>query len=149
MEKELLPVQDNVQMCFGCGQANPHGMKLRFWREGPATIGTSYTPPDYLVGWGNVMHGGFSALILDETMSWMAMAVAGVRAFVTKDMTVRYKKPTFTGRKIFAYGHLVEDDGRTIKARGEIVDESGTVLSTAECRIVRVDESVLSQSGVL
>ena len=130
-------------MCFGGGQNNPYGMKLRFWKEGPTTIGTEFTPPDYIMGWGNVMHGGFSALLLDETMSWMAVVLLGVRTFVTKDMTVKYKKPTFVGRKIFTYGHLVEDDGKTIKARGEIVDETGAVLTTAECRIVRVHESVL------
>ncbi|MFA6033190.1 MAG: PaaI family thioesterase [Myxococcota bacterium] len=142
-KRELLPAQEGVPMCFACGQKNVHGMKLRFWKEGPATVSTEFTPPEYMMGWGNVLHGGFSALILDEVMLWVPFSLLGLKAFVTKEITVSYKKPTFVGRKLFAYGHLVEDDGRKLKLKGEIRDAEGNVLSVGECTIVRVHEKHL------
>jgi len=89
------------------------------------------------------LHGGFSALILDEVMSYVPFALLGVKAFVTRDISVRYRKPTFVGRKLIAHGHLIDDDGRKLTLKGEIKDEAGNLLTTAECTIVRVHEKHL------
>ena len=50
--------------CFGCGQANPHGLHLRSYREGDLTV-AEFTPrPEHDNGLG-IVNAGIIATVLD------------------------------------------------------------------------------------
>jgi uncharacterized protein (TIGR00369 family) len=140
---ELLPPQTDVPLCFVCGVENPSGLKLRYRKEGPNTISTQFTPPRDWTGWGNVLHGGFHALLLDEIMAMVPFGLWNERAFVTKDMTIRYIKPAYVEKPLHIIGTLEQDLGREIIIRGEIRDEHGTVLTEARCTIVRLSQKAM------
>jgi hypothetical protein len=58
-----------TQMCFGCGPHNPHGLRLRFEREGDVvrsrfTLGSGYDGPP------GILHGGLQAMVADEVAGW-------------------------------------------------------------------------------
>lgn len=144
VEKEPLPVQTAVPNCFCCGLENPSGLKLRFFREGPSAVSTEFIPPETWTGWGRMMHGGFHGLLLDETMSWVVFGLLNERAFVTREMTVRYLRPIFVAAPMKVYGYLVEDSGRHIRVRGEIQDENGTVLTEAEATVIRLNRDQMT-----
>ena len=55
-------------MCFGCGQKNPIGLKLMFKLDGKMAR-AEFTPRDDFQGWPGVLHGGIIAMILDEAAS--------------------------------------------------------------------------------
>ncbi len=90
------------------------------------------------------MHGGFQTLLLDETMSWTAHGIRGLRAFVTKDLKVRFLKPVDVYQELKVIGFIEDDDGKTIKARGELRDSKDRLLTSASATIVRVDPRVLA-----
>ena len=136
---DILPVQNAVPRCFVCGQENPSGLKLRFTKESDTVLSTDFTAPEDWTGWGRMLHGGFHGLLLDEIMSWVAWGLMDVKAFVTREMTVRYLRPVYVGRPLKIIGYLVEDQGRDIITRGEIRDENGNVLSESRGVITRVD----------
>jgi uncharacterized protein (TIGR00369 family) len=136
---ELLPVQTAVPRCFVCGQENPSGLKLRFKKESDTVLSTEFTAPEDWTGWGRMLHGGFHGLLLDEVMSWVAWGLMDMKAFVTREMTVRYLRPVYVGRPLMIIGHLEEDLGRDIITRGEIRNDEGTVLSESRGVITRVD----------
>lgn len=136
---ELLPVQHEVPRCFACGQDNPSGLKLRFRKEGDTALSTLFTAPGDWTGWGRMMHGGFHGLLLDEVMSWVVWSLMGVRTFVTREMTVNYRRPVYVEQPLTIVGSLEEDRGRDIIVRGEIRDGEGNVLSESRGVITRVD----------
>src|SRR5438093_2817572 len=78
------------QYCFGCGRHNPIGLHLLFEREGD-WVAATYMPRREDTGFPGIMHGGLSALLLDEAMGW-AMYVDHIFA-VTARMETRYRKP--------------------------------------------------------
>lgn len=137
--KELLPIQTAVPRCFVCGQENPSGLRLRFRKESDTILSTEFTAPEDFTGWGRMLHGGFHGLLLDEIMSWVAWGLMDVKAFVTREMTVRFLRPVYVGRPLKIIGYLVEDQGRDIITRGEIRDENGNILSESRGVITRID----------
>ncbi len=140
---ELLPAQTDVPRCFACGLENPPGLKLRFRREGPFSVSTEFTPPRDWTGWENVLHGGFHALLLDETMAWVPFGLWNERAFVTREMTIRYIRPALVQMPLFVVGSLVEDLGREITLKGEIRDPRHNVLTEARCTLVRLSRETM------
>ncbi|OHD63160.1 MAG: hypothetical protein A2176_11485 [Spirochaetes bacterium RBG_13_51_14] len=138
--KGQLPAQNLVPNCFCCGLENPAGLRLRFYKENPETVSTEFTPPEFWTGWGRMLHGGFHGLLLDETMAWVVFGLLNVKAFVTREMTVRYHRPVFVEMPLKIFGYLVEDTGREIRVRGEIQDDNGNVLTSATATIIRLNQ---------
>ncbi len=67
-----LNTQKGYDKCFGCGKANPIGLKLKFAWDGK-TARAEFTPGENLQGWSGYLHGGITACVLDEAMGWAAM----------------------------------------------------------------------------
>lgn len=49
--------QQSTNRCFGCGQENPIGLKLRFRREGDK-VEAEFIPSDLYEGYLGYLHGG-------------------------------------------------------------------------------------------
>jgi uncharacterized protein (TIGR00369 family) len=141
----LLPVQTDVPRCFVCGLENPSGIKLRFRKEGPTCVSTQFTAPYDWTGWGNILHGGFHALLLDEITAWVPFGLWNERTFVTKEMRIRYVKPAYVETPLFIVGYLVADRQREIIVQGEIKDEHGRILSEARCTLVRLSAEAMER----
>ncbi|MCP4196761.1 MAG: PaaI family thioesterase [Proteobacteria bacterium] len=140
---ELYPQQYDSPLCFACGPESPTGLKLRFKRESEDSVSTSLEPRPDWTGWGDILHGGFQTLLLDETMSWTAHGILGLRAFVTKDLKIRFLQPVDVFQPLTVIGFIVDDDGKTIKTGGELRDSNNKLLTSAKATIVRVNPKVL------
>ncbi|MFC1962064.1 PaaI family thioesterase, partial [Chloroflexota bacterium] len=55
-------------LCFGCGQNNPIGLKLKFKKDGDG-VRTEFTPGESYQGWPGMVHGGIIGCLLDEAMA--------------------------------------------------------------------------------
>ncbi len=141
---ELYPVQTAVPHCFVCGPDNPSGLKLRFRKESENSLSTTFRPPPEWTGWGDIMHGGFQALVLDETMSWVAFKLTAVYVFVTRDIQLRYVRPVKIDQELRVVANLEDNDGTLIKTSGELVGENNKVLTTATATIQRVSPKVVT-----
>lgn len=126
--------------CFACGTANPIGLNMEFYRLNNSicsdiTLGENYR------GWENIAHGGIISAILDEIMAWAIICFKRV-FFVTRKMDIKYIKPVLIDIPLTVRGKLTDETGeKKIKARGEIVNESGSILarSTAEYIVLPED----------
>jgi acyl-coenzyme A thioesterase PaaI-like protein len=104
------------------GLRNPVAPPLDFVRdpEGRATsefeLGATYEGPPGLV------HGGVSALILDQALG--EACGAGGRPGMTGGLTITYKRPTRLG-KLRCEAWIAERDGYKTIARGTIGDADG------------------------
>jgi acyl-coenzyme A thioesterase PaaI-like protein len=123
--------------CFGCGAANPAGMKLTFDLDldarrtrGSFTLGTNYA------GGGGFAHGGIIAVVLDEAMGKLSL-ITDEKA-VTAEMNIEYRKPVPVDKPIVVEGWQEEEKGRNRFRVAEIRDLEGNLLVRGKGRFVVV-----------
>lgn len=133
---KLEPVSTNV--CFGCGGANPRGMKLSFELDevGQRVRGAFCAGAEYQGGPGFV-HGGIIATLLDEVMG-KVNRFRNVRA-VTAELQIEYLRPVPIEQEVLLEAWPVENKGRSLYNLGEIREASGAVLARGKGRFVIID----------
>ena len=130
---ELTLLEDG--MCFGCGKNNPIGLKLEFEKQGEDYVG-EFTPRTEHQGWAGITHGGILTTVLDEAMgrlSWLEGY-----GTVTAEMTVRFKRPAPTGKKLEIRGRITGEEGRRLYCSAEAIDSDGQVVTEATSVLVKV-----------
>lgn len=127
-----------VNHCFGCGQDNPDGMRLKFVldEEGKRFVSRFRLAPRY-VGPPGHAHGGIIATILDEAMG-KVNKLRHVIA-VTAEMTVTYIKPVPLGKPLIAEGWEKRVRGRVHTNIAEIRNAKGEVLARSTGRFIAID----------
>jgi acyl-coenzyme A thioesterase PaaI-like protein len=123
--------------CFGCGNGNPAGLRLRFRPLADGRVWAEFVPLRQHEGYLGMTHGGILATILDEAMSW-AVTNAGDLG-VTARMTTTFRHPVRLGESLRVVGSIASRRSRTIETRAELFSvATGTLLAEAEGRFVRV-----------
>jgi uncharacterized protein (TIGR00369 family) len=124
--------------CFGCGGANPRGMKLAFEQidESRRIRGVFRIGPEYQGGPGFV-HGGIVATLLDEVMAKVSRFEKDYA--VTGELAIEYVKPIPVGEELTVEGWEVQRNGRMRIRQGEIRNSSGTLLARGSGKFVEVD----------
>ena len=89
--------------CFGCGDANPIGLRLRYRREGERLV-TEFTPGEAHQGWPGIVHGGIIATLLYEVMENLPYHAGKVA--MMRGMQTRFRRPALTGERITAAAWL-------------------------------------------
>lgn len=131
----------NDHHCFGCGQLNQHGLKLRFFANPDGNgVWTSFLPTNDFEGYGGIIHGGIVCTILDEVMAWSLYR--DQTWAVTGQLSTRFRRPLVVGEAIRASGQIVKDRGRVIEMRAEIRREADDLLlAEGTATFFRVPES--------
>ena len=112
--------------CFCCGQNNPIGLKLKFDWDG-TTARAEFTPNENLQGWSGYLHGGITACVLDEAMTWAAK-LAGANS-VTAKMEVRYRKLVTIGATYMISCIITRNTPRLIETAAKLTNQDGEVLA--------------------
>ncbi len=128
--------------CFGCGEQNPHGLRLKFFRrDGPeGGVYTDWTPTATNEGYVGMVHGGLVSTVCDEVMAWSCYAqqIWGM----TARLTVRFRQPVHVGRAYRANGWVVTSRGRLVDVVAEILDAgTGQVVADATAQFIRVSDA--------
>jgi acyl-coenzyme A thioesterase PaaI-like protein len=125
-------------MCFGCGPANPHGFRLRSYRDGELTVAEFVPRPEHDNGTG-FLNGGIIATVLDchgaAVVMWEAHS-HGWRSegdaafpFLTAGFDVRFLRPTPLGPPLRLAAVPVTVDESEIVVRSEL-DHDGKTRAT-------------------
>jgi acyl-coenzyme A thioesterase PaaI-like protein len=132
--------------CFGCGAANPAGMKLTFDLDfesrrsrGSFALGANYA------GGGGFAHGGIIAVILDEAMGKLSRLTD--EKAVTAEMSIEYRKPVPIDQTIVVEGWQEEEKGRSRFRVAEIYDTEGNLLARGKGRFVVVNQEHFSSAN--
>lgn len=128
MEKEFI----DDSMCFVCGENNPIGLQTHF-HVIDDKLYMNFNMDKKYQGWGNVLHGGFQSMLLDEVQ----VQIAGYKGYktVTADINVRFKKPVMTNTDYKAVAQIVKINSRLIETYAEIIDKDGVVYATSTARL--------------
>ncbi|MDA0269426.1 MAG: PaaI family thioesterase [Chloroflexi bacterium] len=125
------------QICFACGDRNPHGLHLRFARDGDAAVVATFTPREVDQGFPGVLHGGILAALVDEAMAW-SMWAADRALGVTAKMEMRYRRPVPPDGPLTVRGRVARQRGRRFEVEASIADASGEVLVEAAALFLRL-----------
>jgi acyl-coenzyme A thioesterase PaaI-like protein len=77
-----IDLPEGYSQCFGCGQDNPIGLKMKFEPDGKG-IKAIFTADERYQGWPGYLHGGIVGCLLDEVMS-NAAYIQGIRCVTAK-----------------------------------------------------------------
>jgi acyl-coenzyme A thioesterase PaaI-like protein len=123
-------------LCFGCGQSNPIGMKLNFHWDGQAAR-AEFTPNKYHQGWPGIVHGGIIACLLDEAMGWTTR-FAGMNC-VNAKMELRLKRTALIDEPLVITGSITERKRRLVQAKANLSLEDGTPVAEAKATLYVVN----------
>jgi len=115
-------------LCFGCGNKNPIGLKLKFSRDGKG-VRTEYTPDKLHQGWADIIHGGIITSALDEAMAYAA-GYEGIRC-ITATVQTRFKRPLMVGEPTIITASVTKNARRFIETEAKMTLADGTLV--AEC----------------
>lgn len=111
--------------CFVCGSSNPQNMHVTWYADQDGNVSTRVTLGPAQQGPPNYVHGGASAALLDEVMG-AAVWYAGNKV-VAVNLECEYRRPLPLGVELLVRGQIVGQEGRVVRARGEIVLPDGQI----------------------
>jgi uncharacterized protein (TIGR00369 family) len=124
--------------CFACGEKNPQGLHLSFEYSGDGEAAwTHFTPAKNHEGWAGIVHGGITAVVLDEVAAKLVHNL-GIRA-VTGSLDVRYIKPAMVGQQLEFRAKLLRQRGRLVEVKAEARCENGGLVATATAVMFKVE----------
>jgi acyl-coenzyme A thioesterase PaaI-like protein len=124
-------------MCYACGPRNPVGLHLQFGTREDGRFGTEFTPDRVHQGYKGIVHGGFLALVMDETMV-AHLFHEGIHA-VSSELTVRLLRPVSPGERLVVTARHEDEPGRRVVAHAETHRAAdGTLVARAEAVCLRV-----------
>jgi acyl-coenzyme A thioesterase PaaI-like protein len=147
---------DELNYCYGCGQLNEHGLKLKSHWKGEESVAI-FTPRPYHISIPGYVYGGLIASIIDCHGIGTA-AAATYRAegremdtqpalrFVTASLHVEYIRPTPMGTALEVRGKVKEIKGRRVVVSAT-VSADGKICAKGEVIAVQMPEHMMPRSG--
>ena len=124
--KISIDTEKDLTMCFGCGQDNPIGLKLKFNWDGKVAS-TQFTPNKLHQGWSRLVHGGIITALLDEAMAYAAL-FDGVNT-ITATMEVKFKSPAPIDKPLIIDGSVIKKTRRLVETKAAISLTDGTLIA--------------------
>jgi hypothetical protein len=144
MEKLYLP---HTKECFVCGSENPVGIKHIFYVAGDFTFCDLFLPKGY-DGVYDVIHGGVSIAVVDETMAWCAYIFSDAKnMFITREIKVKFKYPLKVDTQYIVKTKFVEKNKVYAIVQGYIIDDQGKNYLEAEGKFVETMEKNMYETA--
>ena len=124
--------------CFGCGPANPIGLRLEFLLAPDGSVVCPVTIPNTFEGRAGYLHGGIIATLLDEAMS-KAVRAKG-RSSMTRKMEVEFLSPVHSGAPIRIEGRVARHEHRKFWAEACIFSAENKILASATGLFIEVPQ---------
>lgn len=117
--------------CFGCGPANPEGLRIKSHAADGAAgneVVAEWTPGPNHEAFPGVLNGGIIGTLLDCHCNWAAVhavmrerGLDSPRVTVTANYTIRMRKPTPTDAPLHLAARATEIDGDRVTVEGELL----------------------------
>lgn len=130
-------------ICFGCGPANPEGLRIRSIVQDDVVI-AQWTPAKHHEAFPGMLAGGIVGTLLDCHSNWTAahhlMLKAGLTeppCTVTAEYAVKLRRPTPSSEKVTLTARVVESEEDRAVVEAELV-AAGKVCATCRGTFVAV-----------
>jgi len=112
--------------CFGCGPANPQGLRIRSIPEGDRVV-CDWTPESHHEAFPGVLNGGIIGSLLDCHSNWTAiwhlMQQRGLDEaipMVTMEYSVKLRRPTPSTQPLHLEAWVNKVDGDIVTVESEL-----------------------------
>lgn len=148
-QEALQDLVDADNPCFGCGPANPVGLRIKSYPadDGEGLVAT-WTGEEHHAGSAGVLGGGVQATLMDchgiwTAVHWHARTHGGERVphYVTAELHVAFRRPAPLMEPVTLRSRVEGAEGRRVRVAVELSDQDGEVCSTAEVVCHRLDEA--------
>ena len=128
-----IPIDTNkgYDLCFGCGQNNPIGLKLNFQWDGK-TARAEFIPTKFYQGWSGLLHGGIITTILDEAMGYAASS-EGVNC-VTASIEARFRRPASIDEPLIITSSITRKTRKLVETKAVIFLKDGTIIAEGRAK---------------
>lgn len=132
--------------CFGCGPANPEGLRIRSFpvEEGADELVCTWKPRDHHQAFPGVLNGGIVGALLDCHGNWTAACHLRRRdqleappCTVTADFHVHMRAPTPMDGPVELRSRVVSSEGKRVVVHVEL-QAAGRVTATCDGTFVAV-----------
>lgn len=131
--------------CWGCGPANPDGLRIRSFTRGEEVV-AEWTPQPKYEAFPGVLNGGIIGTLLDchcnWTASWHLMRASGQDhppCTVTADYAIKLLRPTPTAGTVSLEAKVVDATANKATVEGTLT-AGGKVCATCRGTFVAVEE---------
>ena len=131
--------------CFGCGDSNPVGLRLKLRPEGQDLV-ARFVPKEEHQGWPGIVHGGIITSLLYELLENFPYYQGTVT--MMKSMETRFRRPAKTGVGIVARSWLVDRDGRHMNVSATLTSEEDELIAEGSAVLVVLDQKQKERLGV-
>jgi len=122
--------------CFVCGDENDIGLQAKFYfDESSRKAVCDVTADERYAGYKSIFHGGIMATLLDEIMIKSLLAEGNV--VVTAEMTVKFKKPVYSGDSLHFEGWMTAQKGPLFLTSGQAVNQKGETVAEASGKYLK------------
>ncbi|MFZ5481407.1 MAG: PaaI family thioesterase [Myxococcota bacterium] len=129
--------------CFGCGPANPRGLRIRSFPSDGELV-ADWTPEPHHEAFPGVLNGGIVGALLDCHSNWAAVWALMTRdglerapCCVTAEYAIKLRRPTPTGGPLRVRARAVKVEGDRCEVEGSL-EAAGKVCATSRGVFVRV-----------
>jgi uncharacterized protein (TIGR00369 family) len=138
-----MPSRDKIERqlngrCYGCGQQNPNGLKLRFRTEGES-VSAEFTPSPAHEGYAGYVHGGITCALLDEAMGWAAYNLASGALAATGRLQIKFRHPLLIGEPVAVSASITRRSTRHLWTEATVKRRDGKVAAEATAIMVISD----------
>ena len=132
MTANQLILPENV--CFGCGQDNPHGLRVSLFRDPKDSkrILGEFAAQDHMIGFPGITHGGTIYTAMDCMASWSGMVLRNAKAlWVLRSATMKYHRPALQGQPLSLSATIEGDDDpwKAVEVKIEARNSKGELLA--------------------
>ena len=142
LPKVSIETDIHKNFCFGCGEHNPIGLKLKFRLE-EGILKAEIKPEKVFQGWPGLVHGGILALILDEAMNNVGF-LNGIPC-ITATMNIRLRQPVKVEQTLDVTARITRQTRKLLESRAEISLKDGTVVAEGHSKQFIIEESALAK----
>ena len=132
-----------ASVCFGCGPANPKGLRIRSLPEGDEVV-ADWTPEPHHEAFPGMLNGGIIGALLDchgnWTAAWHLMRTAGADrppVTVTAEYAVKLRRPTPSAGPLRLRARVVESSADRAVVEASL-EAAGAVCATCRGTFVAV-----------
>lgn len=130
--------------CFGCGPANPKGLRVRSVVDGDKVV-AEWMPEPHHAAFPGVLNGGIIGALLDCHSNWTAcyhiMKKTGADTppcTVTADYAIKLLRPTPTDKPIKLRAWVEEVTEKKARIAAELLSADGEICATCTGTFVAV-----------
>ena len=130
--------------CFGCGEKNPIGAKLSFYKISKNSVGSQFHIPKTWGGWGKVVHGGLQTVLMDEVSGWTVITQLE-ETCLTINVNLQFFRPLYIEEDVEIVGEIEEIKDRDIIVKSYIKNSNGQICTEGKFTFRKVTKEKIEQ----